>query len=143
MNDKNIIKNGKQYGFTLVEVLIAVVVIIIGMWLMMNAFLLASEGIIVSERRMKAVSYVQEVMENYVISSDFGDSNLNASGGSKTSHSVDTVDGFTRSYDVWYVTSSNLYNPSGVSDYKRIQVKISDNNNTIEDVTLDVIKTDF
>ena len=139
-------------GFTLIEVIIAVAIITIGLWFMLNAFILGSNGIIISKKRIEALNYAQQVMENCIIPVEFDDSNLTVSSPSaKTTYNDaasscfdDTGLNYTRTYDVWYVSESDLEGIAGTAtDYKRIQVKITDNKGSVSDIILDTLKTDF
>jgi len=125
-------------GFTLVEVLIAISLVAVGIWLMMNAFIKGSEGIIAARRRIEGLHCAQEVMEDYVISKEFDDFTIGT-------QSLSGSNNFSRSYTVWYVDSSDLEtdDESGTTDLKRIRVTVSDNNDKIADITLDTLKTNF
>ncbi len=147
----NEVKKGGVYknkkflsGFTLVEILISIALLTVGVVLLINALVIGTEGLTVARRRIKAIDYAQKVMEERIVGFGFNHGNLTAVAGSKTTHSLTPIDNFTRSYEVWYVTATDLKSIStSATDYKRIKVTVRDNLGIVEDITLETLRTNY
>lgn len=138
MKKEKLSRNVKREGFTLVGVLIALTIIIVGMFLMMNTFRLAIRGIRTSKRRVEGLQVAQEAIESYVIGANYNDSALDT-----TTHDLGTTDGFDLSYRVWNVKCDEVYTAAGGTECKRIKVTVEDNRDIVGDITLKTLKTDF
>ncbi|MCX5657384.1 MAG: prepilin-type N-terminal cleavage/methylation domain-containing protein [Candidatus Omnitrophica bacterium] len=126
-------------GFTLIEILIAILILNIGIALFFNAFTMAMKGILGAQRRILAVNYGQQVMEKYIMPKTFN----NLSVGTTTVNNA-TSDKFKLEYQADYVNASNIEQVVGsTTDYKRFLVTVTDNLGIVPAVKVIMLKTDY
>lgn len=126
-------------GFTLIEILIAILILNIGIALFFNAFTMAMKGILGAQRRILAVNYGQQVMEKYVMPKTFN----NLSAGTTLVNNA-TSDKFKLEYETNYVNASNIEQVIGTTtDYKRVLVTVTDNLSIVPAVKIIMLKTDY
>ncbi len=126
-------------AFTLIEILIAVVILNIGVALFFNALTMAMRGILGAQRRILAVNYGQQIMEKSIMHTTFNNVSI-----STVYVNNATSDNFKLQYQANYANASNLDQAvAGSTDYKRILVTITDNLGTIPAVKIIMLKTDY
>jgi prepilin-type N-terminal cleavage/methylation domain-containing protein len=126
-------------AFTLVEILIAIAILNMGVVLFFNAFTTAMRGILGGQRRVLAVNYGQQLMEKYVMPKKFNDLSV-----ATVYVNNATTDNFKLQYQVNYANALNLdQTVSGVTDYKRVLVTVTDNRGVVPAVNIIMLKTDY
>ncbi len=131
--------NSYSNGFTLIEILIAILILNIGVALFFNAFTMAMKGILGAQRRILAVNYGQQVMEKYIMPKTFN----NLSAGTTLVNNA-TSDRFKLEYETNYVNASNIEQiVVGATDYKRMLVTVTDNLGIVPAVKVIMLKTDY
>jgi len=129
-------------GFTLIEILVAIALIITGVALLINAFVVGFDGIRNAQLKVDALLYAQKAMEQNIMGQAFDSSNLSIG-----THALADVGIFSREYEVFYVDSSDLDTEvDGPTDYKRVEVTVSISSGSIKrfsDVELVTIRTNY
>jgi len=144
-------------GFTLVEILIALVILSMGIAMLITMFTVGMDGVVANQARTQATNLAQDLMDEilgknfphdgkeanrslYTDVSDYSDWGPYSPPKSYSETGLTQYASFSRSADVYYVSTSDLDTEVvDATDLKAISVWIS--HSDINDVVLKCLKT--
>jgi prepilin-type N-terminal cleavage/methylation domain-containing protein len=131
-------------GFSFLEVLIAITIFTVGLFMNAQVFSPAINGIVKAHLRVRALNLAQEVMEREVIDKKFSD--LEPPVGVEGTPYSATQDGFVVNVKTRHVEDQidNLNNvAAAATDFIRVDVIVKEQNDRIRPVKLRTLKTDL